>query len=143
MSRRTKYMSRLLPVLAALLFPAAAMAQVHGYRLDPVHTRVAFAIDHSGFSSALGTVAGSSGAIAFDPEDWRSARVDIEVPLQRIELGDEDWNRAAQRMLGAGRHPVARFVSHSVEPVAAGRAVQHALVPGASKHRKCARGHVH
>ena len=103
-------------VLALLLSPTA-MAQVQGYRLDPVHTRVAFAIDHAGFSSALGTVSGSTGAIAFDPEDWRNARVDIEVPLQRLELGDDDWNRAARRILDAEHHPVAHFVSDSVEPI--------------------------
>ena len=132
MSRRPENKTRLfktrllLPVLAALLFPPAAMAQVHGYRLDPVHTRVAFAIGHAGFSTALGTASGSTGAIAFDPGDWRSARVDVEVPLQRIDLGDDDWNRAAKRMLDADRHPVARFVSDSVEPVDA----THAAVCG-------------
>ena len=31
------------------------------YNLDPVHTRVMFAIDHAGFSKAIGTVSGSTG----------------------------------------------------------------------------------
>lgn len=113
----------LLPVLlAGLPWPATALAQAQGYRLDPVHTRVAFAVDHAGFSTALGTVPGSTGAIAFDPDDWRGTRVDIQVPLQRLDLGDEAWNRAARRMLDAQRFPVARFVSDSVEPVDATRA---------------------
>ena len=106
----------LLPAIAALL-PAAALAQADGYRVDPVHTRVAFAIDHAGYSTALGAISGTTGAVAFDPEDWRSARVDVEIPLQRLDLGDDDWNRAAKRMLDADRHPVARFVSDAVEPV--------------------------
>ena len=79
----------LLPAIAALL-PAAALAQADGYRVDPVHTRVAFAIDHAGYSTALGAISGTTGAIAFDPEDWRSARVDVEIPLQRLDLGDDD-----------------------------------------------------
>ena len=115
----------LLPAIAALL-PAAALAQADGYRVDPVHTRVAFAIDHAGYSTALGAISGTTGAIAFDPEDWRSARVDVEIPLQRLDLGDDDWNRAAKRMLDADRHPVARFVSDAVEPVDA----THAAVCG-------------
>jgi len=123
MSRRPENKTRLLlPAMAALLLPATAVAQVHGYRLDPVHTRVAFEIDHAGFSAAIGTVSGSSGAIAFDPDDWRSARVDVEIPLQRLDLGDQDWNSAAARMLDTERHPVARFVSDSVEPVDAAHA---------------------
>src|SRR3546814_13605534 len=105
------------------------MAQVHGYRLDPVHTRVVFAIDHAGYSTALGTASGSTGTIAFDPEDWRSARVDIEVPLQRIDLGDERWNRAAKRMLDVERHPPARFVSDSVDTIAATRAPAFVTLP--------------
>lgn len=113
-------------LLAGLAWPVAAPAQVQGYRLDPVHTRVAFTIDHAGFSAALGTVSGSTGAIAFDPRDWRATRVNIQVPLQRLDLGDDAWNQAARRMLDAQRFPVARFVSDSVEPVDA----THAAVCG-------------
>lgn len=127
MPLRTQKRLLLLPaILAGLLWPAAVLAQAQGYRLDPVHTRIAFAVDHAGFSAALGTVTGSTGAIAFDPDDWRGTRVDIQVPLQRLDLGDEAWNAAARRMLGAERHPVARFVSDSVEPVDA----THAAVCG-------------
>ena len=101
-------------------FPVAA--QAHGYRLDPVHTRIVLGIDHAGFSTALGTVSGSAGALAFDPADWASARLDVEIPLDRIDFGDEDWNRAAKRMLDVERFPRARFVSASIEPVDAAHA---------------------
>ena len=104
-----------LALAATWTLPAAA--QVRGYRLDPVHTRVLFGIDHAGFSTALGTVSGSNGTIAFDPVDWRSARIDVKVPLQRVDLGDADWTQAAQRMLGSASHPVARFISAAIEPV--------------------------
>jgi polyisoprenoid-binding protein YceI len=113
----------LLPLAAACLLAAAmlasppAAAQAYGYRLDPVHTRIVFAIDHAGFSAALGAVSGSTGALAFDPADWSTARLDVEVPLDRIDLGDEDWSRAAKRMLEVESFPRARFVSASVEPV--------------------------
>jgi polyisoprenoid-binding protein YceI len=127
MSLRTQKRMLLSPLLlAGLAWPVAALAQAQGYRLDPVHTRVAFAVDHAGFSAALGTVPGSTGAIAFDPGDWRATRVDIQVPLQRLDLGEDAWNHAARRMLDAQRFPVARFVSDSVEPVDA----THAAVCG-------------
>lgn len=101
----------------ALTMPAAA--EPARYVLDPVHTRVLFAVDHAGYSRGLGTLSGSTGSVVFDPEDWTSARVEVEVPLARLDLGDADWNAAALRMLDAQAHPVARFVSHRVEPVAA------------------------
>lgn len=88
------------------------------YHLDPVHTRVLFAIEHAGFSKALGTVSGSTGTLVFDRDDWRSARLDVHVPLQRLDLGDAKWNEAAlaANLLDGKRHPDAHFVSTSVEP---------------------------
>ena len=94
------------------------------YRLDPVHTRVVLAVDHAGFSKAIGTVSGSTGTLWTNGEDWTDARVDVSVPLERLDFGDADWNRAvaARGLLDTARHPVARFVSTRVEPLDAERA---------------------
>ncbi|WP_210130861.1 YceI family protein [Stenotrophomonas rhizophila] len=99
--------------------PWAVSAAPDTYRLDPVHTRVLFAVEHAGFSQALGTVSGSEGVLAFDPDDWSSATLTVSVPLQRLDLGDDKWNKAAlaRNLLDAERHPEARFVSTRVEPV--------------------------
>lgn len=116
----------LLMLLAAV--PVRADAATASYRLDPVHTRVLFAIEHAGFSSALGTVSGSEGTLQFDPEDWASARLTVDVPIARLDLGDAKWNEAtlAKNLLDGKRFPTARFVSERVEPVDA----QHARVIG-------------
>ncbi|HEY0310690.1 MAG TPA: YceI family protein [Luteimonas sp.] len=111
----------LLAALLVLALPVAA-GETQGFRLDPVHTRVLVALDHAGYSSALGTVSGSTGLVAFDPSDWSTARVDVSVPLQRLSFGDDDWDDAARRILGAARWPVARFISERVVPVDASRA---------------------
>lgn len=104
-----------------------ALAAPANYALDPVHTRVQFAIDHAGFSKAIGTVSGSTGTLMFDPEDWQSARVEVSIPVGRIDLGDDKWNQAtlARGLLDAERHPVATFVSTRIEPIDAQRAVVH------------------
>ncbi|MFD0739327.1 YceI family protein [Lysobacter koreensis] len=115
--------------LAALLVAAVPMrviaADPAGYALDPVHTRVLFAVSHAGFSQALGTVSGSTGTLWFDRDDWRSARLDVRVPLARLDLGDPKWNAAAlaSNLLDGDRHPEARFVSRTVEPVDADQAL--------------------
>jgi polyisoprenoid-binding protein YceI len=113
-------------LLAAAWLPGPATAQAQGYRLDPVHTRIVFGIDHAGFSTALGAVSGSTGSLAFDPADWPNARLDVDVPLDRIDMGDDAWTRAARRMLEVERFPHARFVSTSVSPTDA----THAAVCG-------------
>jgi polyisoprenoid-binding protein YceI len=115
-------------VLPVWLWAATASAgETERYRLDPVHTRVMFAIDHAGFSKAIGTVSGSTGTLEFDPEDWRSARLQASVPMTRIDLGDAAWNRAtlAGNLLDAEDHPTATFVSTRVEPLAPDRATVH------------------
>lgn len=99
--------------------PLLARAEAASYRLDPVHTRVLFAIEHAGFSSALGTVSGSEGELSFDPTDWGSARLDVRIPVARLDLGYEKWNDAAlaRNLLDGERYPEARFISSRVEAV--------------------------
>lgn len=112
-------MLRLLLLLTFCLLPLAASAAPDRYRLDPVHTRVLFAIEHAGFSQALGTVSGSEGVLQFDPDDWSSAQLDVTVPISRLDLGDDKWNQAtlARNLLDGERFPQARFVSQRVEPI--------------------------
>jgi polyisoprenoid-binding protein YceI len=116
----------------SLLLPLAALAadadtNAETWRLDPVHTRVMFAISHAGFSNAIGTVSGSTGTLVFDPEDWTTASLKATVPLSRLDLGDAKWNEAtlAGNLLDAKEHPTAEFVSERVEPIAPDRARVH------------------
>ena len=87
-----------------------------------------FAVEHAGFSRALGTVSGSNGQLQFDPDDWSTARLEVSVPLQRLELGDEKWNQAvrAGKLLDTAQFPTATFVSTRIEPIDP----QHASVYG-------------
>src|SRR5688572_9643899 len=115
------------PLLGLLLGAACSGAHAAGpesWQLDPVHTRVLFAVEHAGFSKALGTVSGSTGTLQFDGDDWSSARLDVRVPLQRLDLGDAKWNAAvlAANLLDGQRHPEAHYVSTTVEPVDADHA---------------------
>ena len=124
-------------VVAAGVVTGTRAAGPETYALDPVHTRVMFAVGHAGFSSAIGTVSGSTGTLLFDREDWRSARLDVRVPVARLDLGDAKWNAAtlAANLLDGARHPEARFVSTTVEPAAAdhARVCGHLTLRGVSR----------
>lgn len=107
-------------LLAAVLAVAPARAaQPEAYSLDPVHTRVLVAVEHAGFSRALGAASGSVGTVWFTPDDLSATRWDITVPLARLDFGDARWNAAVQAtgLLDARRHPDARFVSSTVTPL--------------------------
>lgn len=122
-----------MPFAYRYLFAAAGLCLSGGgviaaepirYNLDPVHTRVLLAIDHAGFSKAIGTVSGSTGSLIFDPEHWREAKLQAIVPLTRIDFGDAGWNKAASasNLLDVDQYPTAEFVTTRIEPVAPDRA---------------------
>jgi polyisoprenoid-binding protein YceI len=115
-------------VLPCLTIPVPARAAATEYQLDPVHTRVMFAVEHAGFSRAIGTISGSSGTLIFDSDDWKTAHIEVTVPLSRLDLGDEDWNRAVGKssLLNVNDFPAATFTSTTIEPIDA----QHASVYG-------------
>lgn len=105
-------------LLVGLLLPIAAIARPASYALDPVHTRVLFAVSHAGFSHALGTVSGSTGSLVFDPDDWTTAQLRVSIPIAKFDLGDAKWNHAiaARNLLDIQAHPLATFVSTRIEP---------------------------
>jgi polyisoprenoid-binding protein YceI len=108
---------RLAIALLGFALPLVASAQAAHYALDPVHTRIAFWIDHAGFSNAIGTVSGSTGSLQFDPNDWSTARVEATIPLRNLDLGDAKWDKAAQGLIDVDKFPEARFVSTRIVPV--------------------------
>ncbi len=121
---------RATPVLLAAVALACpvALAAPTTYELDPVHTRVMFSIDHARLSRSIGTVSGTTGTLRFDPADWSAARIEAQVPLTRLDLGDSKWNKAASAhsLLDVGNHPSATFVSSRTQGIDA----RHALVFG-------------
>lgn len=128
-------MPRTLTWIAATVLALSGMAAVRAaeppaWALDPVHTRVLFAVEHAGFSQALGTISGSTGVLRFDPDDWTTATLRAEIPLARLDLGDDKWNRAtlARNLLDAEAHPVATFTSTRIEPLATDRARVHGML---------------
>lgn len=104
--------------LLLLALATHADAKARAYQLDPVHTRIAFQVDHAGFSKAIGTFSGVSGTLMFDPDDWTTATLEASVPLDSLDLGDERWQERVLdgTFLDAEDHPVARFRSTRVEP---------------------------
>lgn len=105
-------------VSASILLFAACAAQAERYTIDPVHSRVLIRVSHAGFAQAMATLSAPRGYIEYDADAPEAARVEVELPLDRLDFGDADWNRRMARRdyFDSERHPSARFVSTSVQP---------------------------
>lgn len=100
-----------MPLLLACSLPSLAAGPAR-YAFDPVHTRVMFGVDHAGFSQAIGTVSGAQGQLYFDADSWQGTRMEVVVPMQRLDMGDAGWTTSvlAPHFLDTAHYPQARWV---------------------------------
>ena len=85
-------------LVLALLLTLASNARVRAagvqtYVLDPVHTQIVFFADHLGFSHGIGRLKVKQGWFQFDNNDWSTARADVVVDMQSLDMGDAEWTK--------------------------------------------------
>ncbi|HVF35745.1 MAG TPA: YceI family protein [Candidatus Saccharimonadia bacterium] len=102
---------------------AAAAPEPTRYRYDPVHTQVMFVADHLGFSRPVGRFTRVDGVLAFDPDDWSTARCEATIAVDSLWLGDAVWEKKvlSDAFLDASRHPTMRFECERAERIDAKR----------------------
>jgi polyisoprenoid-binding protein YceI len=122
-----KNLQRLACLAVAFALPCVAFAGARDYRYDPVHTQILFSVSHLGFSHPTGRMHVKSGFIHFDPDDWSTARVDVEIDTASLDMGDAAWNAKLRswEFFGTDKRPTARFVSTSVEKNAQNAGIAH------------------
>lgn len=105
--------------LSLLLLAMPVAAKIERFDLDPVHTRIAFQVNHAGFSNPMGTFSGSHGTLDFDEDDWASAQLDVRIPIASLNLGDANWQEKIldATFFNAKKFPEAHFVSAHVEKI--------------------------
>lgn len=103
-------------LLILMCIPVQAIAKPEFFAIDSVHTRVAFRVMHAGLSPSIGTVSSPSGHIWFDVQDITQSSVKIEIPVNRLDMGDSDWTSKilSSTYLSAEKFPIATFESTSV-----------------------------
>lgn len=113
---RTLLYRVMLLLALATVSPTASAAPV-AYRLDPLHSRIAFFVDHDGYSQMIGSFSQPTGTLWFDSDDWAQSRLEVTIELATLDLGDADFNTRIGRRdyLDVAGHPTARFVSSEVE----------------------------
>ena len=113
---RVVWMSLALGLLAQPPGPAVASAN---WRIDPVRTHIAFAIDAVGYPRTLGQFRQFAGRISVDLNHPDKSSVAFHVQSQSVDVGSspfDDYLRSVA-FLDAARFPSIDFVSSSVEKV--------------------------
>jgi polyisoprenoid-binding protein YceI len=87
------------------------------YRVDSIHTRVAFEVSHAGLSNALGSFAQIDGVLEFDESDWAQSSIKIDIPLATLHFGNDKWEQKIldTSFFNAEKFPLARFISTKIE----------------------------
>jgi len=98
-------------------YSGLAAAEQEVYRFDPVHSQVWFGVSHQRFSHPLGRLKIKDGWFQFDPEEVEHSRVDVEIDLKSVDMGDGKWNDTikSSQFFETDRWPTARFTSKRVE----------------------------
>lgn len=106
-----------IPLAAALLLAAPAVAEPVTYTLDPSHSQAVFNYEHLGFSTTYGMFSGFEGTIAFDEADPSASMVDVSIPASAMFTGWEarDEHFSSPEFLDVAQNDVVSFKSTAIE----------------------------
>ncbi len=99
-----------LPILASLLSVSAAQAA--DYKLDPLHTKAIFYMDHFNTSTNSGGFYEIGGNISFDAKTM-DGKIDISIPVKTLNTGIAGFDKHVKSadILDAEKFPTIEFKS--------------------------------
>ena len=114
-------------LLALFASGQAFAAGAQTWVLDPVHTQIVFFADHLGFSHGIGRLKIKQGWFVFDAEDWTTARADVVIDMDSLDMGNADWTAkvAEPAFLNSAKSPTARFIGNTLEKTTANSGILH------------------
>lgn len=81
------------------------------YRLDPHHSRIAWAVNHLGFSTYRGLIPSAGGTLRLDPAHPEAAQLDVTVEMKGITSLDGELDRRLRgpQFFDTRRYPMASY----------------------------------
>lgn len=104
-------------ITGALLATSASCYAADKYKIDKDHAWVNFAINHAGWSTAIGKFRTVSGEIVFDKADVTKSSVNVEIDAKSIDTNftDRDKDLNSPDFLNTAEFPKITFVSTGIE----------------------------
>ncbi|BDU75248.1 YceI family protein [Mesoterricola sediminis] len=112
----------LIPAAALLMVLPAVAGDVDTYKIDPVHSAVAFKIRHF-VARTTGGFAKYEGTINVNTKDITKSSVDVTIDAASINTGNEgrDKHLKSPDFFDVAKYPTLTFKSTSVKEVAKGK----------------------
>ena len=88
--------------------------QAGSYGLDTSHARVAFSVDHMGFSTWYGDFAGVTGGLTLDPKNITASKLEISIPAASITTTNARVDGELKDWFEAAKYPTITFRSTAV-----------------------------
>jgi polyisoprenoid-binding protein YceI len=113
---------RALPLILALLLPAAVLADHHAmaplWINDESHTRITFEVTHLGFSTMPGIFRDFDVDFRFDPESPADSSLKVTIDAASIDMFHDELNEHLRNedFFDVANHPRLTFVSTTVTP---------------------------
>jgi polyisoprenoid-binding protein YceI len=104
-------------ILAIVLSSAGLMVHADTFKIDPVHSSIAFGVKHLGITNFYGRFNDVSGQVVFDKDDPSKSSVEVTIPVESIDTHDEkrDQHLKSPDFFNAKQFPMLVFKSTSVE----------------------------
>jgi polyisoprenoid-binding protein YceI len=121
--RLFRMIRRFVLLMAVLLVPATARAQVVTWTIDPGHTSTQFAVRHMVVATVRGIFDGPTGTVAFDPKDIPGTlKVEAIFNTKSIDTNnaERDADLRSEQFLNVAKFPTMKFVSKRTEAASPG-----------------------
>lgn len=94
------------------------------YQVDPMHTQVAWEVNHMGFTMLEGMFPVSAGTLTIDPANLKAAKVSVTMQIDQIAVTAAPFanHLKSAELFDAASNPTATFVSTAVTPTGKGKA---------------------
>jgi polyisoprenoid-binding protein YceI len=102
----------------------SAMAESGAFAVEPLHTRVLFAVSHFGFTTYYGEFSGVSGALDLDPKNPSASKLDIRIPAATISTTNAELNGELKgdKWFDTAKYPIISFKATKVTMTGPGKA---------------------
>ncbi len=129
--------NKLLVLLLGVFTLSASALAADEYKIDPVHSTVAFSVKHMVVNTVHGRFNDFTGTILLDEKDPSKSSVDVSIKTASINTDNtqRDGHLKSADFLDAAKYPEITFKSNSVEKKADGFVAHGTLtIRGVSKN---------